>query len=183
MRECRHVWINTRPNIWIGTSPGNWICCGGFRIIDPNDHRTSVSLTFVCEHPLKILKCSYLMRYSVVFYFSFGSTAKFRPWPPPWNFVLLQLLDLGQSVGHLRRVIRSSQGLYVYTNTEKPTHNTNNEQPCPEWDSNPRSLRPRKWRQFMPQIARLPWPAQRGVFSWKLTDIYEENILIFRAEY
>jgi hypothetical protein len=37
--------------------------------------------------------------------------------------VSLQLLDLGQSVGHLGRVISSSQGLYLYTNTEK-THTT-----------------------------------------------------------
>jgi hypothetical protein len=39
--------------------------------------------------------------------------------------VSLQLLDLGQSVGLLERVISSSQGLYLYTNTEKRTHNTN----------------------------------------------------------
>jgi hypothetical protein len=38
--------------------------------------------------------------------------------------VSLQLLDLGQSVGLLGRVISSSQGLYLYTNTEKRTHNT-----------------------------------------------------------
>jgi hypothetical protein len=67
----------------------------------------------------------------------------------------LQLLDLGQSVGLLGRVISSSQDLYVYTNTEKRTHNTNTKHPCPEWDSNPRSRRPRERRQFMPQTARL----------------------------
>jgi hypothetical protein len=33
-----------------------------------------------------------------------------------------QFLDQGQSVGLLGRVISSSQGLYVYTNTEKRTH-------------------------------------------------------------
>jgi hypothetical protein len=38
--------------------------------------------------------------------------------------VSLQLLDLGQSVGLLGRVISSSQGLYLYINTEKRTHNT-----------------------------------------------------------
>jgi hypothetical protein len=38
--------------------------------------------------------------------------------------VSLQLLDLGQSVGLLGGVITSSQGLYLYTNTEKSTHST-----------------------------------------------------------
>jgi hypothetical protein len=36
--------------------------------------------------------------------------------------ISLQLLDLGQSVGLLGRVISSLQGLYLYTNTEKCTH-------------------------------------------------------------
>jgi hypothetical protein len=63
--------------------------------------------------------------------------------------VSLQLLDLGQSVGFLGRVINSSQGLYLYTNTEKRTHNTNTKQQCPEWDSNPRSPRPRERKHFM----------------------------------
>jgi hypothetical protein len=31
-------------------------------------------------------------------------------------------LDQGQSVGFLAQVISSSQGLYLYTNTEKRTH-------------------------------------------------------------
>jgi hypothetical protein len=39
--------------------------------------------------------------------------------------VSLQLLDLGQPVGLLGRVISPSQGLYLHTNTEKRTHNTN----------------------------------------------------------
>jgi hypothetical protein len=39
--------------------------------------------------------------------------------------VSLQLLDLGQSVGLLGGVISSSQGLYLYTNIQKRTHNTN----------------------------------------------------------
>jgi hypothetical protein len=68
--------------------------------------------------------------------------------------VSLQLLDLGQSVGLLGRVISSSQGLYLYTNTEKRTPNTNTKHPCPEWDSNLRSRRLRKGRQFMPHTAR-----------------------------
>jgi hypothetical protein len=73
--------------------------------------------------------------------------------------VSFQLLDLGQSVGLLGRVISSSQGLYLYTNTEKRKQNTNTKYPCPEWVSNPQSRRPRKRRQFMPQtalIARIP---------------------------
>jgi hypothetical protein len=41
----------------------------------------------------------------------------------PWNFPIhFGFLDLRESVGHLGRVISSSQGLYLYTNTEKRTH-------------------------------------------------------------
>jgi hypothetical protein len=36
--------------------------------------------------------------------------------------VFPQFLDQGQSVGLLGRVTSSSQGLYLYTNTEKRTH-------------------------------------------------------------
>jgi hypothetical protein len=42
-----------------------------------------------------------------------------------------QFLDQGQSVGLLGRVISSSQGLYLYTSTEKRTY-TNTKHPCPE---------------------------------------------------
>jgi hypothetical protein len=48
-----------------------------------------------------------------------------------------QLLDLGQSVELFRWVISLLQGLYLYTNTEKRTHNTDIKHPCPEWDLNP----------------------------------------------
>jgi hypothetical protein len=44
--------------------------------------------------------------------------------------VSLQLLYTGQSVGLLGRVISSSQGLYLYINTEKRTHNTNTKYTC-----------------------------------------------------
>jgi hypothetical protein len=44
--------------------------------------------------------------------------------------ISLQLLDLGQLVGLLGQVISFSQGLYLYTNTEKRTHNTNTKHPC-----------------------------------------------------
>jgi hypothetical protein len=47
--------------------------------------------------------------------------------------VSLQLLDLGQSVEPLGRVISSSQGLYLYTNTQKRTYKTNHKHPCCEW--------------------------------------------------
>jgi hypothetical protein len=65
-------------------------------------------------------------------------TSLSSPPPPNWFYspiqvlaafmkcsVSLHLLDLGQSVGLLGRVISSSQGLYLYTDTEKHTHNTN----------------------------------------------------------
>jgi hypothetical protein len=102
------------------------------------------------------------MSYSARLYvssFPFGSTAQFRPKPPQWNFVSLQLLDRGESVRILERVISSSQGLYLYIKTEKRTHNTNTKHSYPGWDSSPRSRRPREGRQFMPYTARLPWPA------------------------
>jgi hypothetical protein len=41
------------------------------------------------------------------------------PWNSPFHF---GFLDLRQSVGLLGRVISSSQGLYLFTNTEKRTH-------------------------------------------------------------
>jgi hypothetical protein len=41
------------------------------------------------------------------------------PWNSPFHF---GFLELRQSVGLLGRVISSSQGLYLYTNTEKCTH-------------------------------------------------------------
>jgi hypothetical protein len=74
---------------------------------------------------------------------------------PPWNFPFhFSLLDLGHSVGLLGRVISSSQGFYLLTNTEKRTY-TNTKHPCPEWDSNPRSRRTKRKHA----TARLPWPA------------------------
>jgi hypothetical protein len=50
---------------------------------------------------------------------------------------LLSFLS-GRSVGLLGRVISSSQGLYLFTNTKHP---------CPEWDSNPRSRFPSERRE------------------------------------
>jgi hypothetical protein len=63
-------------------------------------------------------------------------------------FVSLQLLDLGQLVDFLGRVVISSQGLYLYTDTGKRTHDTKHS--SHEWDSNQRSRRPRERKQFMP---------------------------------
>jgi hypothetical protein len=69
---------------------------------------------------------------------------------PPWNFPFhFGFLYLKQSVWLLGRVISSSQGLYLYTNTEKRTH-TNTKRPYPGWYSNPRSLPPSERRQCMP---------------------------------
>jgi hypothetical protein len=79
--------------------------------------------------------------------------------------ISLLVLDLGQSVGLLGRVISSSQGLYLDTNTEKRTHNTNTKHPCQKGDSNLRSRRPRNRRQLMPSTARLPWPALLNQWS------------------
>jgi hypothetical protein len=81
-------------------------------------------------------------------FFFFGSTAPIwglglPPWNSPFHF---SFLDLRQSVELLGRVISSSQGLYLYTNTEKRTH-TNIKHPCPEWNSNPRSRLPSERRQ------------------------------------
>jgi hypothetical protein len=60
-----------------------------------------------------------------------------------------QFLDQGQSVGLFGRGISSSQGIYLYTNTEKRTH-TGTKHPCPEWHSNPRSRLPSERRQCTP---------------------------------
>jgi hypothetical protein len=57
-------------------------------------------------------------------------------------------LNRRQSVGLLGWVISSSQGLYLYTNTEKRTY-TNTKHPCFEWDSNPRSRLPSERRQYI----------------------------------
>jgi hypothetical protein len=69
---------------------------------------------------------------------------------PPCNFPFhFSLLDLGHSVGLLGRVISSSQGLSLFTNTEKRTY-TNTKHPWPELDSNPRSRVPSERRQYTP---------------------------------
>jgi hypothetical protein len=73
--------------------------------------------------------------------------------------VSLQLLDFLHSVGLLGRVIGSSQGLYLYTNTGKHTHNTNTKLPCLEWGSYPRSRRPRECRRL---IRILSWNLSGG---------------------
>jgi hypothetical protein len=57
-------------------------------------------------------------------FLSFGATAPVRAlaylhWNSPFHF---RFLDLRHSVGLLGRVISSSQGLYLYTNTEKRTY-------------------------------------------------------------
>jgi hypothetical protein len=75
--------------------------------------------------------------------------------------LISQFLEHSQTVGLLGRVFSSSQGLYLNTGQHKhrKTH-THIKHPLPEWDSNPRSRLPSERRQYMPQTARLPWPAQ-----------------------
>jgi hypothetical protein len=86
----------------------------------------------------------------------------------------LQLLDLGQSVGLLGRAISSSQGLYLYTNTEKRPHNSNTNYPCPEWYLNPRSWRPREWRKLI----KVRSSNQRNLLTKKLTCNILENTYV-----
>jgi hypothetical protein len=122
------------------------------------------SVIYLCE-----VFCNYFLQASVyshflcganfvTFFFSFGA-----PWNSPFYF---GLLDLRHSVGLLGRVISSSQGIYLYTNTEKRTH-TNTKHACPERNWNPRSRLPSERRQCMPQTARLPWPALLGLVRSK----------------
>jgi hypothetical protein len=84
--------------------------------------------------------------YSIFFFI--GTTAPVGPGLPPWNcpFHFGFFLNHIQSVGRLGRVISSSQGLYLFTNTEKHTY-TNTKHSCPEWDSKPRSRLPSERRE------------------------------------
>jgi hypothetical protein len=50
------------------------------------------------------------------------------PWNSPFHF---GLLDLRHSVGLLGQVISSSQGLYLYRNTEKRTYTHKHQTPMP----------------------------------------------------
>jgi hypothetical protein len=45
------------------------------------------------------------------------------------------------------------------TQTHKKKTHAHIKHPCPESDSNPRSRLPNELRQYMPQVAWLPWPA------------------------
>jgi hypothetical protein len=82
-----------------------------------------------------------LSNHACIFFFSFPFLRLYSPIRALAAFmkfpVSLQLLDLGQLLELLGRVISSSQGLYLYTNTEKRTHNTNTKHSCPRQDSNP----------------------------------------------
>jgi hypothetical protein len=73
------------------------------------------------------LQLTATIRLSECHVFSFFSLWRYNPNSglglSPRNFPFhFSLLDLRQSVGLLGRVISSSQGLYLYTNTEKRTH-------------------------------------------------------------
>jgi hypothetical protein len=63
--------------------------------------------------------------------------------------VSLQLLDLGQLVDTLDGW-SACRKASTCTQTQKNAHTTQTQHLCPEWDSNPRSLRPHERRQFMP---------------------------------
>jgi hypothetical protein len=58
-------------------------------------------------------------------------------------------------------VIGPSPGLCLNTGQHKHRINahTHTKHPCRKLDSNPRSRRPSERSQFIPQTARLPWPA------------------------
>jgi hypothetical protein len=91
-------------------------------------------------------------------FFSTALPAHSGPWP------LIQFRNhLSKTVGPLRRVISSSQGLYLNTRQHKHRINahthTHTKHSCLEWDSNPRSQRSSERRHFMPQTARPLWPA------------------------
>jgi hypothetical protein len=66
------------------------------------------------------------------------------PWPLPQFRNLFTL-----TVGLLGRVINPSQGRHLHTAQHKQNKHTHR-RPCLDWDSNPRSHRSSKRRQFMP---------------------------------
>jgi hypothetical protein len=128
----------------------------GMRTVTPNISCSKLQNQNLNTHFLENLK-TYVIIF-LIFSFELGSVCSFPwryspnfglgllPWNPPFHF---GFLDLRHSVGLLGRVISSSQGLYLYTNTEKRTH-TNTKYRCPEWDSNPRSRFSSERRQCMP---------------------------------
>jgi hypothetical protein len=104
-----------------------------------------------CFVSIIISACFTFIAYSEVFFFHWHySPSGPRPTSMQLSVSLrFFFLNHRQSVGLLGRVISSSQGLYLYTNTEKPIY-TNTKHPCPELDSNPRSRLPSERRQYMP---------------------------------
>jgi hypothetical protein len=57
-----------------------------------------------------------------MFFFSLALQPQFGPWPTAMKLFHFGFLDRRQSVGLLGRMISSSQGPYLYINTEKRTH-------------------------------------------------------------
>jgi hypothetical protein len=99
-------------------------------------------------------------------YLFYSSLLPFGSLLPLWSIGLIfQFLDHAQTVGLLRRVISSSQGLYLNTiqHKHRKTH-THIKHPCSEWDSNQRSRSPSEQRQCMPQTARPPRPEFINLF-------------------
>jgi hypothetical protein len=75
-------------------------------------------------------------------------------------FFSLDLYTIGRTLWTSDRPVARPLPKHRTTQTQNNAHtHTHTKQPCPKWDSNPRTQRPRQRRQFMPQTARLPWPA------------------------
>jgi hypothetical protein len=94
-------------------------------------------------------------------YYSFSSCPLLGSSLPYWSTGLItQFLDLSQAAVLLGRVISSSQCLYLNTREDKHRKKrTHIKHPYPRRNSNPQSRPPSDRRLFMPQIARLPRPA------------------------
>jgi hypothetical protein len=79
--------------------------------------------------------------------------------------VSLRILNLGQSVGLLGRVISSSQDLYLHITSQTYNKRTHAYKRL-KYESNLRSRHESELRPFMPQTIRLPWPVGlRAVLS------------------
>jgi hypothetical protein len=92
--------------------------------IHTNYSLTEVGLKHRWRQSVRFCQRLYYGQLLFLFFFSFGVTA------PVWGLARnspfhFGLLDLRHSVGLLGRVISSSQGLYLYTNTKKRTHTSN----------------------------------------------------------
>jgi hypothetical protein len=93
-------------------------------------------------------------------FFPLALEPQFEPWPTSRKLsVSLRFTRSSHSVGLLWWVISSSQGLYLYTNTEKGTHTYKHQTSMPWVGFEPQSRLQSERRQYTLQIARLSWPA------------------------